>query len=60
MARWDRLRRAEKQKLARLDKTLGAAEHGQQEASEKAEDAGLRQAERKNRQFDIFKWIKRK
>jgi len=60
MARWDRLRRAEKQKLARLDKTLGAAEHGQQQASEKAEDAGLRQPDRKNRQFDIFKWLKRK
>jgi len=60
MARWDRLRRAEKQKLARLDKTLGAAQHGQQQASEKAEDAGLRQPDRKNRQFDIFKWLKRK
>jgi hypothetical protein len=60
MARWDPLRRAEKQKLARLDKTLGAGQHGQQQASEKAEDAGLRQLDRKNRQFDIFKWLKRK
>jgi hypothetical protein len=60
MARWDRLRRAEKQKLDELDKTLGAAQLGQQEASEKAEDAGLRQPDRKNRQFDIFKWLKRK
>ena len=60
MARWNPLRRAEKQKLTQLDKTLGAAEHGQQEASEKAEDAGLRQPDRKNRQFGIFKWLKRK
>ncbi|HSQ37675.1 MAG TPA: hypothetical protein VLS92_07285 [Acidimicrobiia bacterium] len=60
MARWDSLRRAEKQKLGQLDKTLGAAEQGQQEASEKAEDVGLRQTDRKNRQFDIFKWLKRK
>jgi hypothetical protein len=60
VARWDPLRRAEKQKLARLDRTLAGAEHGQQEASEKAEDAGRRQPDRKNRQFDIFKWLKRK
>ena len=60
MARWDHLRRAEKQELSKLDKTLGAAEHGQQEASERAEDAGLRQPDRKNRQYDIFKWFKRK
>lgn len=60
MARWNPLRRAEKQRLTRLDKTLGAAEHDQQEASEKAEDAELRQPDGKNRQFDILKWIKRK
>jgi hypothetical protein len=60
MARWDPLRRAEKQKLHKLDKTLGAAEHAQQEASEKAEDVGLRQPDRKNRQFDVFRWLKRK
>ena len=60
MARWDPRRRAEKQKLEKLDKTLGAAQHDQREASEKAEDAGLRQPDRKNRQFDIFKWLKRK
>ena len=60
MARWDPLRRAVKQKLGKLDKTLGAAQHGQQQASEKAEDAGLRQQDGRDRQFDIFKWLKRK
>jgi hypothetical protein len=28
--------------------------------SGQAEDVGLRQPDRKNRQFDIFKWLKRK
>jgi len=60
MARWDSLRRAEKQKLGQLDKTLRAGEKGQQEASEKAEDAGLRQPDRKNRPLGIFRWLKRK
>lgn len=60
MARWDPLRRAEKQKLAKLGRTLGAAGQEQQEASEKAEDAGLRQPDRKNRQFGIFQRLKRK
>jgi len=60
MARWDPRRRAEKQKLARLDKTLGAAQQGQQQASEQAEDDRLRQPDRKNRQYDLFRWLKRK
>jgi len=60
MSRWDSLRRAEKQKLGKLDKTLRAGEQDQQQASEEAEDVGLRQPDRKNRQFDIFKWLKRK
>jgi len=60
MPRWDSLRRAEKQKLGKLDKTLRAGEQDQQQASEEAEDVGLRQPDRKNRQFDIFKWLKRK
>jgi hypothetical protein len=60
MARWDPLRRAEKQKLAELDKTLGAAPRDQEEASEKAEDAGLRQPGRTTRRFGIFRLLKRK
>jgi len=59
MSRWDSLRRAEKQKLGKLDKTLRAGEQDQQQASEKAEDAGLRQPDGKNRQFVTFKWLKR-
>ncbi len=60
MARWDPLRRAEKQKLAELDRTLGAAPRGQEQASEKAEDAGLRQPGARIRRFGIFRLLKRK
>ena len=59
MARWDPRRRAEKQKLAKLDKTLGAAQLGQQQASEKAEDDRLRQPGKKRR-YGIFKRLNRK
>jgi hypothetical protein len=42
MARRNPLRRAEKQMLTKLDKTLGVAQHDQQETSKKAGYAELR------------------
>ncbi len=60
MARWDLRRRAEKQKLTELDKTLGAEQHGQQRAAEEAEDDRLRQPGRRNRALGIFKRPKQK
>ncbi len=60
MARWDLRRRAEKQTLAKLDKTLGSAKHGQQQAGQEAEDDRLRQPYRKQRVYGILRRLRRK
>ncbi len=60
MARWDLRRRAEKQTLAKLDKTLGSAKDGQQQAGQEAEDEGLRQPYRKKPVYGLLKRLRRK
>jgi hypothetical protein len=60
MARWDPRRRAEKQKLTELDKTLGAGQHGQQQAAQGDEDGRLRQPGRRNRVLGLFKRLRPK